>query len=468
MYVVGLIDGTTIHRSIVGDGDSDLVPFHMIVVFLSCIYISASLDRTGFFDDMAARSMGTAVIPQDIFWKNCVLCGILSIIVSPDVTVMSVTPFMQHFCQIRRIKPLPFLVLTLFSTSVYGVRSLASASTYAMTEAYGISQWDYFLWFVSPHSVVLILCYWCTKTLFMIRDDFGDVTVTANEEEMLLVEPSTYQQPVGASNEDTKNRFLANSFAIILGITTLMMTFAEGFCAVWVSSFLGAVCIAICYLIRDIQNDGGEEPSMFMSSLKDIKLHWAPFVFFCFVLIESLREQGFVEKIADVLRTRDEIDDEAEVSPFRLAFLVTIYTVGSIVTTGFVNKNPATIGFCRLLLDSKFTVPVRERWAMSLGVMFGLNMGIYLAPMGSMTVFAWMDVLKRKGIHLSFGDFIMLGLKCLTFPLCFGIIVLAWEASFWNPPPIRVTAAPQVRPWSGWMAHKRIMDYTGGDWTRGR
>jgi len=464
MYCMGMISRNTIEHSILGDGDSDLVPYHMIVVFLACIYMSASLDRTGYFDYLSSKCMEGAADPQKIFYNTAALCGVLSIIISPDVTVMSVTPFLIAFCKSVKCKPLPFVLISLFSTSIYGLRSLASASTYAMAEAYGLSQWDYFLWFSMPHIVVLASTFWCTKLMIGNFENLKEDT--RSEEEMGLMEGNERHQE---EQEDVstveRNLPLGNVFASIIVITTLVMTFGESIIPVWVSTVCGALAIAIKYLIDDSKR-GEHEQSEFLLSLRDVKVSWAPYVFFCFVLIECIREQGGIAKIAAFLRCNDEIDEEQEPNPFRLLILVFTYTIGSIIFTGFVNKNPATIGFCRLLLDSKFTVTNRERWAMSLGVIFGLNMGIYLAPMGSMTVFAWMNVLKRKGINISFSDFLSTSFRCLLFPLGFGILILSWEAYFWKAPQIRVTEAPQAAPWSGWMIHKKLA-IGMGDWTAG-
>eukprot|EP00397_Hematodinium_sp_SG-2012_P054530 GEMP01065832.1.p1 GENE.GEMP01065832.1~~GEMP01065832.1.p1 ORF type:complete len:234 (+),score=32.22 GEMP01065832.1:319-1020(+) len=215
LWSVGLVTKTTIIHGICGDSSSPLVPYHMIVVFLSCVYMTSSLDRAGFFNYLSFYVLGGATRPLDIFWKNMVLCVLLSVIVSPDVTVMSMTPFMHFFCQSRQIAPLPFLILTLFSTSVYGVRSLASAATFAMTEAYELSQMEYFIWMLAPHTVVLITSYGLIRFLFKL--DTAPASVE-DEEMSLLGGGAAEKQP------EMVNPKKGFALASVLGATTLLMT----------------------------------------------------------------------------------------------------------------------------------------------------------------------------------------------------------------------------------------------------
>jgi len=187
-------------------------------------------------------------------------------------------------------------------------------------------------------------------------------------------------------------------------------------------------------------------------ALKDVKVKWMPFVLTCFVFIECLREQGAIRSVAYVLKTPAlNYDENEDIHPSRLIYLVTLYSFISVTATIIVNKNPATIGFCRLLLDKELTISRRERWAMSLGVMYGLNVGIYFAPFGSMTVLAWLDILKRKGIGMSTKEFTLMGLKCIGAPSLAGILVLSLQAVMWDPPHIDVHKAPIIAPWSGWL-----------------
>lgn len=481
LWFIGLVHFQTIENGILGDGKSPLVPLHMIIVFLSCVYMTQSLDRTRFFGYLSFYCMGGGGSRKgeegpnrkqnqmDIFWKNLLLSSFLSITINPDVTVMSVTPFMYHFCQSCKIRPEPFLFLTLFSTSVYGVRSLGSASTYAMTEALQLSQWNYFRWMFFPHFIVLVGGTYCVKNVF--EEELMGRKQHMNEEEMCLVEEETKEG--GQKREsilkrpEMLNERVGFSFAVILAATTCVMTFGESLIPVWITAMLGAMSIFIGHCIIDFINRTNRGQSHLRStcsgapellpdelglfpSLASLQLDWAPFVFSCFIIIECIREQNCITHIVSFLRNTGELDEDDEIGCGRIFFLVTLYSFLAIFGTVLLNKNPATIFFCRLLLDSNFTTTNRERWAMSLGVMYGLNIGIYFASVGSMTVLAWLDILNRKGIYLQKKEFSLYGLKCIGIPAVLGIFCLSVEAMCWPPPDIPVSSPPIIRPWSGW------------------
>ena len=84
------------------------------------------------------------------------------------------------------------------------------------------------------------------------------------------------------------------------------------------------------------------------------------------------------------------------------------YLVSSTLACNFVNNIPMSLMFSRILDGNLVSV---------FATIIGSNLGALLTPIGALAGIMWMSILKHKGIHFSFGEFIKYGAIITGFML---------------------------------------------------
>ncbi len=84
------------------------------------------------------------------------------------------------------------------------------------------------------------------------------------------------------------------------------------------------------------------------------------------------------------------------------------YLASSTLACNFVNNIPMSLMFSRILDGNLVSV---------FSVIIGSNLGALLTPIGALAGIMWMSILKHKGVHFSFGEFMKYGAIITGFML---------------------------------------------------
>ena len=130
---------------------------------------------------------------------------------------------------------------------------------------------------------------------------------------------------------------------------------------------------------------------------KKLPYSLAPFILSMFVIIMAEDGTGLFGSIAYLLNSIE--------NP---VFEGWAYLVSSTLACNFVNNIPMSLMFSRIIDGNLISV---------FSTIIGSNLGALLTPIGALAGIMWMSILKHKGVHFSFGEFIKYGAVITGFML---------------------------------------------------
>jgi Na+/H+ antiporter NhaD/arsenite permease-like protein len=142
LWVTGIISLSDIAGSLIRVGA--VQPWAVLVIFFTLAYASISVDCTGLSKYIAlkvlvrfggddSQSAGDAGHAQRVKRRRLVvvylLSGIIAVIASNDVVVLTLTPVLVHYCSALRIDPMPVLLAEYYGANTFSAFLLVGNPT---------------------------------------------------------------------------------------------------------------------------------------------------------------------------------------------------------------------------------------------------------------------------------------------------------------------------------------------------
>ena len=361
-------------------------PIKILILFISMTFLSVFLDELGFFKHVAILATKKANGNQlTLFFLIYAIVSVLTVFTSNDVVILTFTPFICYFAKHTKVNPIPYLIAEFCAANTWSMMLMIGNPTnvYLATGA-GID-------FVSYLSIMLL------PTLFS-----GMVQIAV----LFLLFKKQLKAPLSAEPFDSQ---LHDKTGVVIGIAHL------GACliALVVSSYVGiemwAVCLfsALSLLICVLIVNAAKRTHPFALARTADRLPWPliPFVLSMFVLVLSLKSQGFTSIVSDFLGVDNPIIS---------------YGITSFLACNLMNNIPMSVLFSTIPSASNAIVYAKAIFA----TIIGSNVGAFLTPIGALAGIMFTDLISMRKIRFTFLDFVKYGVVIAIPTLCAALLGL--------------------------------------------
>jgi arsenical pump membrane protein len=369
-------------------------PVNILVLFLSMVFISIYLDEVGFIEFCARWALkwaGRSALKLFIYLYAIV--SVLTIFTSNDIIILTFTPFIYYFAKSARIDPKPFLFAEFFAANTWSlILQIGNPTNIYISTSYGITFIEYLkvMWFI------------------------GLVAGIVNLLVIYLIFRKSLSQQIKPSKENPFSAIKDGPGAIIgllaLIVCTVFLSISDYLrFSMWEISLYCAFILALAIIVRS----SFERKNHVLSGLM-FKMPWSivPFVLGFFIMVRQLYVSGIASEIGVWL---------ASFGTSNTA-LIYSYGISSAVASNILNNIPMSVLFTQIMSG----LSGEALRAAAYASIIGSNIGAYFTPIGALAGIMWMSILKRKGVKISYLEFIKYGLIVGTITLVAALATLSY------------------------------------------
>jgi len=352
------------------------INFNVLGVFCGTMVLSGLFIFSGVPAYLATRLVDRAKTVGLAMLAVCLLAGFISSFVENVATVLIVAPIAFEVAKKLKANPVPLLIGIAISSNLQGCATMIGDSpSLILALSSGMNFMDFF-WMKGRPGITFAV-------------ELGALASFA----ILYLIFRKYKQPVEKIAEAKVRTWFPTVLLSMMMATLAASSFVENKHP-YAIAFICLTYAVIWLVWHEIKHKES------VSLVKDLDWHTFFFLVGIFVLVGSLTCRGIVNDIAAV------IIKYTGGNQF-VAFTVIIWL--SVLLSAFIDNIPYTVAM----------IPVAKLVAQSLGVgqelfLFGLLIGTSLGgnitPIGASANVVAVGALKKHGYHVSFGDFVKIGL----------------------------------------------------------
>lgn len=360
----------------------EMNPLKILALFLSLSLISISLDELGFFHYLSAKALEKSKGSQyKVFFTLYGLVALLTIFTSNDIVILTFTPFIILFSKKAKISPLPYLIAEFVNANTYSMLlSIGNPTNIFLSASEGITFLAYFskMWLPTLLGGAATL----GVILLLFHKDLGKpIEEVPLEEERLKSKPLVIVNLVvlglALASLVASNYVPLESYLLMLGLALSLY-----------------VCLSIL----------SRSKTYALDVAKRLPYNLIPFVLSMFLLVLSLKENGIVAYLQQVL-------DAISANPWAEGYA---YALSSTLFDNLINNIPMSILYSSIL-EGKSELAIYA-------TIIGSNIGAYLTPIGALAGIMWMSILKKYEVDFSFLSFMKYG--AILVPVVLGLSTL--------------------------------------------
>jgi Na+/H+ antiporter NhaD/arsenite permease-like protein len=452
-------------------GNSSVVPYAIVVLFISLAYVCISLESTGLLTHIAYRAAAMAGRSGwRLFFATFALSSLLTVATSNDIVVLTLTPIVCHVTRLLHIDPVPYLIAQFFAANVWSAMLyIGNPTNIIVAEAAGMSFAEYSRWMTFPALGSGLACLGMLSLLFYRRIP-------------RQLDADSVRRIAAASGHITDvTGAIFGSLVLGVCIVLIAVSFWIGI-PVW-SATLAAFGLSLSYDLRqDVVArrrrlreagarqgpttwpceeserrslssatfesrtegavDGDVEPgsthgdgrgaglnsnTVSLRAYGNLsRLPWkvVPFVFCMFIMTNGLYRAAWFGEVAGAL------GDVVGTSVWKSTLLM---GAASTVLCNVLNNQPMTILLTRLLEHPRLVVAPCALQALRFSLILGSNLGANLTFLGALAGIMWSKIVRDKGVEaVTFRAFAFYGILTMPVVLAVGCAILAAELAYWS------------------------------------
>ena len=365
-------------------------PIKILVLFISLSMISISLDELNFFNYLSTKALIKSKGNQyKIFFTIYLLVSVLTIFTSNDIVILTFTPFIILFSKKAKINPLPYLICEFVNANTYSMLlSIGNPTNIYLSSSQNIS----FIYYLSKMWLPTLLAGISTLLIMLLifRKD-----LSKKIENVEIEEASLNNKPLVIIN------------LVILALTTIFLVISNYIqIEMWLICLSSMVLLSLILLVYTIKS---KNKTYLFETYKRLPYNLIPFIISMFILVLSLKENGIISHLQNVL-------DTLSINKYAEGFT---YTISSTLFDNVINNIPMSVLYSSIL-EGKSELAL-------FSTIIGSNIGAYLSPIGALAGIMWMSILKKYDLNFNFISFVKYGLILVPVALVFstlGIIAM--------------------------------------------
>ncbi len=469
---------------IVGSSKS-IVPYSVLLLFMSLSYLCVSLDKTGLFEYLAywiiQKSKGRGHV---LFISFGVFTSFLTVFTSNDIVILTLTPiicYMSH--QSSNMNPTPFVVSQFFLANVWSIAlEIGNPTNIIVAEAFHLNFIRYSAWMFLPAVVAGITTFSMLYIIFfkqipkqILTKDQRTVEEEAAMDDMEAdtlssSSTTTSNSTISATEANKEKRKVEKLSAVVKALLLLLCLVVLAICSIfqvpsWIICLVFAG-ITICYdFIRDLYRIIMKfvrkkllsskvsnmkmighfiwKESYVFTTLKRMPWKIVPFALSMFIVVELLKEYGWITLFAKyiTLFTRLLAGDfnGSTISFVRQVFssIFVTSTIGSLACN-VLNNQPMTILYTTMLQDAYFEKFFEEaqnellKQGTMLSLIISSNLGANITLIGALAGIMWSNILQNNQIPMNYFKFLKYGLIITPIVISLSSLALSLEVVLVN------------------------------------
>ena len=413
LLALRVLDLETIRLGILGNGQ--LEPWKIIVIFFSVAYVSISTDVTGIFDFLAYKiTHKSNRNGYRLFLFIYLFTCVITVFTSNDIDILTLTPIIFYLSKHAKINVIPLLFAQFFATNIVSMFFYTGNPTnIIVANALGLGFLEYTKVMWLPTVIALVVNF---ALLFL----FFRKTITRK---YVFKNNSNYK---------VRNWFDAVLSSILLVSMLVVLGFSEYFhLPIWVITVTFAaifmiedIIFGIFYKIKEsklslVQLQKGKdvygipaEKNEFWVAFKRVPWKILPFIATFFIFVQGLKQYGVVDYFATII------------SHFStsLASGIAINGFFGLIMANIINNQPMTIFLSNILVSDSFVVSEVVFKGSAYAVVVASNLAASVTLIGALAGLMWKNILAKKGLKISYLDFLKKGV--MITPVVF-VVTLA-------------------------------------------
>ncbi len=285
---------------------------------------------------------------------------------------------------------IPFYFAVLYIANLVGPLVISNPINIIVASVFGIGFLEYAAWMIVPTVVSIMISFLGLRFLFR------------------RAIPATYRLPVSRPQALEHRGFVAMTAAVLLA--TLLGLFTEQWTGlpVWLVAALGAVTLIVLWV--------GTAHALISPVITGIGWDVIVFVLGIFVVASGLRNVGLTDLIGRLL-----MDPSA---PNLLAGTM----VTGFVAAGFsavINNHPTASIMALSIQD--LGLSVEDSRMLAFAALIGGDLGPKMLPIGSLAALLWFRILRNRGVPISYGLYIRVGIPVTLLAVLLSLLTLNLE-----------------------------------------
>jgi arsenical pump membrane protein len=363
-----------------------------VITILSLMIVTRVAEEAGVFRHLARHvahaARGDA---RRLFTSIFALGAVTGSIFTNDAAVLIFTPLVFDLLEevqgegwTARNK-LPFYFAVLAVANVAGALVISNPINLVVAEIIGLSFGQYAAWMILP-ALVSILASYAGIRLFFRRDL-----------------PLHYRLPAAAAADSEPG---AGRLAVCGGLLALTLAGLFSVDLTGIPTWAVAASSAGALLLLHRRLSPG---STYGRVFKGIGWDALAFVVGIFIMTRALQSSSTAHAFGDALASLARADLPA-------AMHVTGFSAAAL--SALINNHP-TADFFGLTIAASELPALPERM-LALSALIGADLGPKMLPVGSLAALMWFSILRRRGVHVSYGLYVRIGV-----PVTLGAVLLA-------------------------------------------
>ena len=329
--------------------------------------LSIILDEFGFFGYIAGVVAEKCKGNQKVLFLSFYLCiSILTVFTSNDIIILTFTPFICSLCKRLKISPLPYLFGEFIAANTLSMMLIIGNPTNIyLASFYGVTFFEYLKVMAIPTIVACVVALLLLMLVFR-KDLNKEITVTEIEKDKLN-----------------------HKYSVIVAVSHLLVCIILLAIANYINMEMHLISLFLCLsllvytiIISIIKKNG----RVLKNSLKRIPYDLSIYVLSMFVLVISLKNQGLLDSLGNVLNS---LNND-----------ILSYGIGSFLCSNFMNNIPMSVMFSEMIFISNASIQALY------ASIVGSNLGAYLTPLGALAGIMWLGLLKTEKVSVSFKKFV--------------------------------------------------------------
>jgi Na+/H+ antiporter NhaD/arsenite permease-like protein len=163
----GCLSWANFSAGIIGSAQSNVQPYSILLIFFSMSYICIALDSSGFLAFVAVVATSRATTGPQLIFLTYFLAGLITVVTSNDIVILTLTPLVCHFCAHFNIAPFPYLLAAFLSANAWSsILYISNATNIIVAESFGCSFIKYSAWMTLPAITSGLCCYFVLYLVF--------------------------------------------------------------------------------------------------------------------------------------------------------------------------------------------------------------------------------------------------------------------------------------------------------------
>jgi arsenical pump membrane protein len=368
-----------------------------IMTIISLMVITLIAERAGFFQllawSIAKAAKGSGL---KLFTYIFVMGTMTGTLFTNDAAVLIFTPMVYHLIEEisddswKAENKVPYYFAVLYVANLVGAFIISNPINIIVSGWFGIGFAEYAVWMIIPAVVSMVVTYYGMRIFFR------------------RMIPERCQKQPKSEIKTASPGFMFLSGTVLL--FTLIGFFSESMTGI-PAGFIAAAAAVILIIVYLSVARGS-----LIGIAKGVGWDAIIFVIGIFIVVSGLRTAGFTDIIGNLIM-------KSMAPGEHIGSITTSFIAGS--CSSFMNNHPVA-GVMAMAVRDLSLADISTR-ILAFSALIGGDLGPKMLPIGSLAALMWFRILRRRGVEISYWQYIKIGVPVTLAAILLSVLTLNLE-----------------------------------------